>query len=303
MSRLKSLICALSCLCLSLTLGHAQELLCNVNIDASRIQSDRSVFEDMERNISDYLNFNEWTDDKFESYERIRCNLQIVVMDRPSPDYFVCEANLQVFRPVFNTTYETVVVNLRDPNFNFRYVAFQNLQFVQNAYTDNLTALLNFYAYMMLGFDYGSFALNGGMPFFQKAQEMVNLASSASGERGWKSNQSNRNRYWLMENLLNTRYKAFHQLLYEYHRKGLDQMESDDQQARKAITTALRALQQLNRQNPLLLLNKTFLDAKQNELVKVYQNALINQKREFVEMMQDVDPSNMAQYSSVMESR
>jgi hypothetical protein len=304
MLRYQSLICGFLFLLLSRWSGvSAQELLCNVNIDASRIQSDRSVFEDMERNISEYLNFNEWTNDKFESYERIRCNLQIVVMSRPSADYFLCQANLQVFRPVFNTSYETVLVNLRDESFNFNYVAYQNMQFIQNAYSDNLTALLNYYAYMMLGFDYASFSPEGGMPFFQSAQEIVNLASSASQEKGWKSNQSNRNRYWLNENLINSRYKSFHTMLYDYHRKGLDQLESNDQQARKAITQSLRALQQLNRQNPLLLLNKTFLDAKQTEIVKIFQNALINEKKEFIEIMQDVDPSNMAQYNEVLESK
>jgi hypothetical protein len=281
----------------------AQELLCNVNIDANRIQSDLSIFEDMERNISEYLNFNEWTNDEFQAFERIRCNLQIVIIDRPSADYFVCEANIQVFRPVFNSTYETVVVNLRDPAFNFRYVAYQNLQFIQNTYNDNLTALLNYYAYMILGFDYATFSPKGGMPFFQQAQEVANLAGSASSEKGWKSNQGNRNRYWLTENLINNRYQAFHKVLYEYHRKGLDQLESNDQQAREAITKALKEMQQLSQQNPLLLLTKTFLDAKQNELVKIFQNAIINQKREFVQIMQEIDPSNMAQYSQVMESR
>jgi hypothetical protein len=284
--------------------AQAQELFCAVKVDASRIQSDRQVFEDLEKNITEYLNFNKWTNDQFLAEERIRCNLQVVVRERRSADYFICEANLQVFRPVYNTTYETVVVNLRDVNFNFRYVAYQNLQFVQNTYTDNLTALLNYYAYLILGFDYGSFALNGGMPFFRQAQEIVNLAASASQEKGWESRESNnRNRYWQVENLLNNSYKGFHQLLYQYHRQGLDQMESDPQKARQAILSSLGQLQRLTQQNPLLLLTKNFLDAKQNELVSAFNNAFVNDKQKFIEIMQDVDPSNMAQYNSVMESR
>lgn len=281
--------------------SQAQELLCNVRIDATQIQSDRSVFDDMQKNISEYLNFNEWTNDQFGPAERIRCSFQIVVRDRPSPDYFVCEANIQVFRPVYGTTYETVLVNLRDVNFNFRYVAYQNLQFIQNTYNDNLTALLNFYAFVILGYDYDSFSPSGGMPYFQKAQEMVNLAGSATNEVGWKSNQSNRNRYWIMENLMNNRYRGFHQLIYAYHRQGLDLMGENDQKARTNISNALRTLQQLNRQNPLLLLTKNFLDAKQNELISVFKNAIINQKKEFIEIMQDVDPSNLAEYNRVME--
>lgn len=291
-----------SCLLLGLPL-QAQELFCTVNIDANRIQSDQQVFEDMEKNITEYLNFNEWTDDEFTTQERIRCNLQIVVRQRPAPDYFQCQANLQVFRPVYNSTYETVVLNVRDVSFNFRYVAFQNLQFTQNTYTDNLTALLNYYAYLILGFDYATFSPDGGIPFFQQAQEIVNLAASASQEVGWEARESNRNRYWQIENLLNSSYKGFHQMLYQYHRQGLDQMESNPAQARKAILGTLQELERLHEQNPLLLINKMFLDAKQTELVSFFNNAFPNDKKQFVEIMQEVDPSNMAQYSSVMESR
>ncbi len=282
---------------------YAQELFCTVTIDANRIQSDRQVFEDMEKNISEYINFTKWTGDDFTTQERIRCNLQIVVRERAAVDYFLCEANLQVFRPVYNTTYETVLLNVRDPSFNFRYVAFQNLQFVQNTYTDNLTALLNYYCFLILGFDYGSFSSNGGIPFFQQAQEIVNLAASSSQESGWKARESNRNRYWQIENLLNSSYQGFHQMLYQYHRQGLDQMEKNPQQARRAILATLQELQKLQKQNPLLILNKNFLDAKQNELVSVFTNAFVNDKKTFTQIMQEVDPSNMAAYNSVLESK
>ena len=144
----------------------AQELLCNVSVDASRIQSDRSVFQDMQQNISRYLNFQKWTQDEFKGTERIRCSITIVISDRPSPDYFIGQLNLQVYRPVYNTNYETLVLNIADNDFDFRYVPYQNLVFVDNTFNDNLTALLNFYAYIILGFDYASFGTNGGIPFF-----------------------------------------------------------------------------------------------------------------------------------------
>ncbi|MCB0835079.1 MAG: DUF4835 family protein [Bacteroidetes bacterium] len=278
----------------------AQELICNVSIDASRIQSDKSVFEDMQRTISQYINFQKWTNDEFEAYEKIKCNLQIIVTQRPSPDFFVCNLNLQVYRPALNTTYETLLLNVNDPKFNFRYVPFQQLTFVDNTYSDNLTALLNFYIFLILGFDYDSFSPNGGAPYFRKAQEIVNLANSSSNESGWRSNEDNRNRYWLMENLMNNSYKSFHTVVYKYHRQGLDMMESNAANARKSIMEALREMEKLNRQNPLLVIKKTFLDAKNEELVKIFQNAFVNDKKQFVELMQDLDPSNMAQYNSVM---
>ncbi|MEL6251093.1 MAG: DUF4835 family protein [Bacteroidota bacterium] len=281
--------------------GFSQELLCSVSVDAGRIQSDRTVFEDMQKNISEYMNFTQWGGDKFESQERIRCNLQIVVIQRPAPDYFVCNMNLQVFRPTYNSTYETVLLKVADQSFNFNYVAYQNMVFTDNTYTDNLTALLNFYAYLILAFDYDSFGLNGGSPFFQKCQEIVNLASSASNEGGWRANENNRNRYWLMENLSNSRYKSFHDIVYKYHRQGLDIMESKPAQGRRAIMESLKELQRLNQQNPLLILIKTFLDAKQNELVGVFGKAFSNDKQEFINIMNDIDPSNIARYNSVLD--
>lgn len=283
------------------TFGISQELLCNVSVNASRIQSDKSVFDDMQQNISRYMNFQKWGNDEFEGHERIRCNLQIIVTSRPSPDYFVCTANLQVYRPTYNGTYETIILNIADDKFNFRYVPYQQMTFVDNTFNDNLTALLNFYAYLVLAVDYDTFSPNGGNRFYRKAQSIVNLANSGTDERGWKSNEDNRNRYWLMENMMNSSYKSYHDILYKYHRQGLDQMGENPAKARTAIMGCIKDLQQLNRQNPLLLLTKTFLDAKDGELVKVFKNAFVNDKKQFVEVMQDIDPSNIAQYNSVME--
>ena len=295
---INSLIAALF-VCVSFS-ASAQELLCNVSIDASRIQSDRTVFEDMQQAISRYINFQKWTNDEFGARERIRCNLQIVITQRPSPDYFVGSINLQVYRPVYNTQYETLLLNISDNKFNFRYVPFQQMTFVDNTFNDNLTAVLNYYIFIILAFDYDSFSPNGGNPYFRKAQEIVNLAQSASNESGWRANEDPRNRYWLTENLMNSSYRAFHNILYKYHRQGLDMMESNASNARRAIMDTLKELQRLNRQNSLLVLTKTFLDAKDDELVKVFTEAFVNDKKEFVELMQDIDPSNIAQYSSVM---
>ncbi|MEO0470687.1 MAG: DUF4835 family protein [Bacteroidota bacterium] len=289
--------------CLSLTPLSAQELLCNVSINAQQIQSDKAVFDDMRKTISDYINFQKWTKDEFTSQERIRCNLQIIVTSRPAPDYFICTANLQVYRTAFNSTYETLLLNISDKKFTFNYVPFQQMTYVDNTYNDNLTALLNFYAFLALGFDYGSYAPNGGEPFFLKAQEQVNLAASASNERGWRASEDNRNRHWIIENLTNSRYRGFHNMLYKYHRQGLDQFENNPNNARRAIMDSLKELQRLNRQNPLLVLTKTFLDAKDDELVQVFTKAFINDKKEFIQLMQDVDPSNMSEYNKVMAGK
>jgi hypothetical protein len=288
-------------LCLSTWISlPAQELLCNVSINASRIQSDKSVFDNMRETITQYINYQKWTPDEFSGQERIRANLQIIVEQRPSPDYFTCTANLQVYRTAYNTTYETLLLNLSDKNFNFTYVPFQQMAFVDNTYTDNLTALLNFYVYILLGFDYDSYSLNGGDPYFKKAQEIVNLASASSNERGWRAAEDDRNRFWLTENLLNSRYKGFHNVVYKYHREGLDQMESNPSKARRAIMESLKEMQRLNRSNPLLVLTRVFLDAKNQELAQAFGKAFANDKKEFLQIMTDLDPSRMPQYNKIM---
>jgi hypothetical protein len=281
--------------------ARGQELLVNFSVDDNRIQGDKQIFQDMQQTISRYLNGTRFTTDQFDSKERIRVNFRILVNSRPSADYFECEAFIQVFRPVYNTTYETMVLNHNDKSFSFSYVPFQQMAYVENTFTDNLTSLLNFYAFIILGMDYDSFAPGAGAPWFAAAQDILNLASTSASESGWRSNQDQRNRYWLLENLTNNSYRAFHQIVYKYHRTGLDQMESRPDVARKAILESLKELQALNRVNPLLVVNKTFLDAKDAELVKVFKQAFPADKQEFIAIMQEVDPSNMARYQSVME--
>jgi hypothetical protein len=280
----------------------AQELLATVSINSQAMQGDRQVFKDMEQNISRYLNTTAFSRDKFEGFERIRIGLQIIVTQQPSSDYFVCNANIQVYRPAYNSTYETSLLTIRDNQFSFRYIPYQNLTYVENTYNDNLTALLNFYAFIILGFDYDSFSPNGGAPFFQRAQEIVNLASSSSQEAGWKgSEQTMKNRFRLVENLQNNAYRLFHQLIYKYHRSGIDQMSESPERGRKAILASLRDLQRIHRQNPQLYITKLFLDSKNQELVKVFTEAFTNDKKEFLTIMQDLDPTNMPKYSSIEE--
>ncbi|MEL7532460.1 MAG: DUF4835 family protein [Bacteroidota bacterium] len=281
-------------------LGISQELLCNVSINSGRIQSDKTVFDNMRETITQYVNFQKWTNDEFTGQERIRCNMQIIINQRPSPDYFTASLTMQVYRPVYNTNYETLLINIQDNLFNFSYVPFQQMTYNENTYTDNLTALLNYYVFIALGFDYGSYAPNGGDPYFRKAQEIVNVASSSANEKGWRAGESDRNRYWLVENLLNSRYKGFHTVLYKYHRDGLDKMESDPNKARRAILDSVKEMQRVARSNPLLMLSKTFTDAKHEELTKVFTKAFVNDKKEFLQIMQELDPAHSNEYNSIM---
>ena len=282
----------------------AQQLNCSVSIDYNQAggQSDRMIYQDMQKAITEYLNFQEWTNDEMEFFERIRVNFRIIVNSRPSADYFRCTGNIQIYRPTYNSTYETILVNISDQYFNFNYVMGQPLQFNENSYTDNPTALLNYYAYIILGFDYGSYGKGDGMPFFKKAQQWVSL-SAASPEQGWNSaGISQNNRFWLAENLTNSSYRQFHDLLYNYHRQGLDQLTENIPRARRTMLTSMQDLQKLVRTNPLLMITRLFLDAKSDELIKVFGGAFVNDKKAFVEIMQDIDPKNSEKYNAVLSN-
>lgn len=300
------LLKALFLLCFIL-FGHlsliGQELFCNISLDYSRLnnQSDRYIYQQMQQALNEYLNFQEWTDDKFEQNERIRAQLRIIITQHPSVDYFKGTASLVIYRPIYNSTYESVIANISDQNFSFNYVPGQPIQFNENTFTDNLTALLNFYAYIILGYDYASFGPNGGKEYFRKAQEWVELAQN-SPEQGWNSSGLNQtNRYWLAENLNNSTYREYQNVLYKYHRKGLDQMTENMPRARRAILECVRDMQRLNRQRPLLFITRTFLDSKRDELIKVFGDAFVNDQKAFVEIMQDLDPKNASSYQAVIQ--
>ncbi len=280
---------------------YSQELLCNVSINANQVQSDKQIFDEMQQNISQYLNFTRFSNDQFEPHERIRCNLQIIVNQRNTVDDFSCKASLVVYRPTLNASYETIILNITDNNFDFKYAPMQQMQFVDNTYDTDLTALLNFYAYVILGFDYATFSAQGGKPYFTKAQEIVNLATSGSQISGWRASDNNqRSRYWLIENVTNAKYDEFHDAYYEYHRMGLDKMSGDPAQGRKAILGSLKKMQEINRQNPLIYINRIFLDTKREELPLIFSEAFSNDKKEFVEIMSKLDPSNQEEYQAVM---
>ncbi len=279
--------------------GMGQEFFCSVSINSSRIQGDQQVFEDIRRSISEYINDYKWAEDQFEHFERIRWQLRIIVNNRPTADYFKCTASITVYRPIYGSTEETVTLRISDPNFDFNYVAQQQMPHVDNTYQDNLTALLNFYSYIVLALDYDSFGENAGEVYYGKAQDILNLATN-SNESGWKSTDSQQNRYWLLENMTNTRYKAFHEAIYAYHREGLDLMVEDVNKGRTGILEALRGFAELRRQNNLLFLLRIISDTKKSELVNIFKGALPNQKQEFVSIMEEVDPSNASDYGSVM---
>lgn len=280
-----------------------QELNCRVSVQVTTVQGiDRTIFQRMEQDIANYLNNRKWTDDVFDPAERIECSLTILIGTADlANNRYQGTAQVQATRPVYNGTYETVTLNFQDKHFNINYAPFTQLNFSDAIYNGNLPTLLNFYAYMILGFDYDSFSPSGGLPFFQKARNMVQLASN-SGETGWNTNDGTSTRFWLAENLLNNSYRRIHQVIYSYHREGLDQMVDDAEKGRKAILSALDMLEKLFQQNPNVYITRVFLDAKIYEIANLMKGASQGEQEEFLDIMRVIDPSNLGIYRQALRS-
>ena len=248
--------------------------------------------------MAQYLNTRRWTNEDYDPQERISCVLNIVIGRSSSNERFEGTCQVQAIRPTYGTNYESVVLNFNDPDFNITYNALTPLEYSEVTYVSNLTAILNTYALLILGFDHDSFEAGGGIPYFQRALNMINLAANAN-ERGWRASDGTRSRYWLVENLLNNSYLALHDIAYTYHRKGLDRLAEDPAGARTAVAQCIDQLEKLFRFNPNVYAIRVWLDAKSNELTLLYSKASPEQKARFLEVMALVDPSNMNTYERV----
>lgn len=284
----------------------AQELYCNVQVSAQKIQgSNREIFQSMQRDIYEFMNSMVWTDNVFSFSERIECNLLINLDEQLSADEFRGTIQVQLSRPVFNTTYESTVLNFVDNNLQFRYVEFQPLEFNPNSHTSNLVSVLAYYAYMLIGMDFDTYSQGGGTPYFQVAEKIVTNAQNAP-EQGWKpyDGSRNRNRYWLVKNILDTEYSGVRQFIYLYHLRGLDKMESDMTQARTEIYESLRRLQEVYRRrpDPFMYYMTVIIDAKADEIVNIFSQGFPEEKNRVVQILNEIDPANETKYQKILAS-
>ncbi|MCX6302846.1 MAG: DUF4835 family protein [Bacteroidia bacterium] len=284
----------------------SQELICNVQVSAQKIQgSNRQVFENMQRDIYEFMNNTVWTNHVFSYSERIDCNILININNQLSADEFSGTIQVQLKRPVFNTTYSSTVLNFTDNNFKFRYVEFQPLEFDPTTYRSSLVSVLAYYAYLILGFDYDSFAPEGGTEFFQMAEKIVLNAQNAP-EMGWKpyDGSRNRNRYWLVKNILDKEYEGVRQFIYEYYINGLDKMESKVAEARTSMVESLRLVQEVYRKkpDPFMYLVQVVMETKSDELINVYSEAFPEEKSRVVEILTEIDPANKSKYEKITAS-
>jgi hypothetical protein len=285
---------------------NSQELNCNVQISAQRVQgTNRQVFETMQRDIYEFMNNTVWTNHIYSYSERIDCNILININDQLSADEFRGTIQIQLRRPVFNTTYNSTLLNFIDNSFQFRYVEFQPLEFDPGSHRSNLISVLAYYTYIILGFDYDSFSPLGGTEFFQMAEKIVTNAQNAP-EQGWKPYDAsrNRNRYWLVKNILDKEYEEVRLFNYEYYLRGLDKMESSVSEARTSMVQSLRLIQEVYRRkpDPFMYFVQVVLESKSDELVNIFSESFPEEKSRVLQILTEVDPANKAKYERISAS-
>ncbi len=258
---------------LSLLSTVAQELQMKVTVNHSQIQgTENSVFDNLQQTLEQFINERQWTDLQFQENERIQCNLNITVSKYVRDENrFECTALIQANRPVYNASYTTTLYNNRDANFHFEYAQFDQLNYNDETIDNQLTALVAYYAYLIIGLDLDSFSPLGGTDILQRCMQLVNNAQDL-GYPGWKSFEDSRNRFAIINDYLDEQMKPFRQLQYDYYRKGLDEMANNAERGRTEISTALdEHLKKAHENKPLSLLPQIWTDYKKDELVNIYK--------------------------------
>jgi hypothetical protein len=298
--------CALLFVILVPDLSYSQELNCNVQVSAQKIQgSNREVFITMQKDVYEFMNNTVWTNNVYSYSERIDCNILINLTDQLSADEFRGTIQIQLSRPVFNSIYNTTILNFIDNSFQFRYVEFQPLEFDPSIHRSNLVSVLAYYAYIILGFDYDSFAFEGGTQYFQLAEKIVSNAQNAP-ESGWKpyDGSRNRNRYWLVKNILDKEYEGVRRFIYDYDIQGLDLMESKVGEARINMVESLKLIQELFRKkpDPFMYYMQLVIDAKSDELVNIFSESFPEEKSRVIQILTEIDPANKTKYEKISAS-
>ena len=278
----------------------AQELRCAVGVNYQKLMTttqsyestDKKVFDNMKQAIEDFVNGRRWTNFDFTQQEQIDCSITIILNTRTSATDFAGQLSIQMRRPVYNSTYTTGLFNyIEQNNFVFTYNESQPLEFDLTSFSSNLASTLAYYCYIMLGMYFDSFQMNGGEPFYTVAQQ-VQQAAMGSKYAGW-DDKSGRNRYWFMENHLNSAYAGLHEAYYNYHRMGLDMMTKDQTQARQAIIQSLRDMQKVNKARTGLLSVQQFVDVKIQEIVSIFTPAPPQEQKEVYDLIKEISPINV----------
>lgn len=291
------------CLFATYLLAVGQELRCNISVSSQKIQSsNRELFANMQRDIFEFMNNKRWSDNIFSYDERVECNIQINLEEQGGSDQFKGTMQVRVSRPVFNSSYSTVLLNFKDNDIDFTYHEFEPLEYNENGQNSNLVNLLVFYANVILGLDYDSFSSLGGNIFYTRAEEIVARCQNVT-EAGWKSFESRRNRYWLINNLQDRSYQPVRECIYKYHRLGLDAMADNVNDGRLAVIEALELLLRAHRVKPNSYIVQVFFDAKADEVVNIFKPAFADERKRVYNILSEVNSTNNSKYGVLIQDK
>lgn len=277
----------------------SQEFLGNIQIQSQGIEGvDPSVFRNMETTIFEFMNNRVWSSYNFKIEERIEFTMVITIKEVQGSDVFKGSINLVLQRPIFGSDYNSVIINLVDDDVRFEFIPSQPMIYSDGTYSNNLTSILAYYAYLMLGLDFDTYSLEGGTAFYEKAMAVVTSAQN-SNEKGWQAFEGPRNRYQLVENILNSSYSELRKLLYEYHLKGLDIMSDDLIGGRAVVGKTLKYLENVYNKRSGLYFLQVITEAKRDEIINIFTKASPAEKADMINIMKEVDPPNGTRYEAV----
>lgn len=290
------------CMCLAIN-AEAQDLNARVQILSPQIQNtNNKAIEALQQAMSEFLNNRKWSVNELKSQERIDCNIVFNLKEWDGSSNYKGEAQIISSRPVYGTSYNTTLLSVTDKNFEFTYTEGQPLDFSDQNFQNNLSSILAFYAYVIVGLDADSFSKMGGTDYFTKAQTVLNNSQNAPFS-GWKAFENLRNRYWISENLQNKSFMPLREVLYTYHRQGLDLMGDDINKGRKNIANSIDKLKELDKQKQGSILNNIFFSAKADEIVDIFRKSDPLERIKVYNTMIEVDPANSSKYEELKKAK
>lgn len=296
-------------LCSITSVVSAQELKARISVNTSRVDNtiNKKAFQTLQTALVNFINNRKWTNDQFSPTEKIDCSFLFNLESTGEQNVYKGTLTIQSSRPVYNSSYQSPMINFQDNDVIFKYAEFQQLEFNEtrvsgpDALISNLTAIIAYYVNIILGFDYDSFSPRGGNLYFQKAENIMNNSPSGRNISGWKAFDGTRNRYWLAENLMNSRYTMIHDFIYGYHRIGLDKLYDEEINARTQIVNLLNALNTYNVENPNTMILQFIMQAKSQELIRIFSKAPPQDKLRALDILQRLDVSAASQYKEALK--
>lgn len=284
-----------------ITSTFSQELNCKVDINSDQIPgTDKHLFDLLKTAVFEFMNNRKWTNDAFKPEEKIDCNILITLT--PGTDSYMASILVAANRPVYKASYNSPLLNYNDKDYQITYVENQPLDYSDNTYSSNLTSVLGFYAYLIIGMEYDTFSPNGGTPYLQKALAVVNNAQNAA-EKGWKAFDGTKNRYWLINNMMDASFIPLRECMYNYHRKGLDMMVDNKESGRTTILETIESLKKVHEAKPLSFNMQVFFQTKSEEIINIFSGAFPDEKSKIINTLNEIDPTNSNKYQRIIAAQ